>query len=303
MRPVPSNTGDLAGLDPAPIWLDECPPFHNTFRKRPEAIVRRKSIGASVARPPPNSLGPVSRGEVATEVWRVGDFDGMFEPYVLIEQVAEFAFFGGGEVPVDVVLSVEEVRNLQLGIRARCRRRGRWLGQDTRFVNVHAYCGWVVWSGRCGVGSSIIRWSGVGTGKGHVHIGTRNSGLWLGFGLGLSARVVEMRGVVARGGGRAVTIGSFCDGPFRGGGPGTTCNDGGCSKSFSRDAIRVHIRTRAIIVRNIHIYVVVIFFFLGDILCVSKSPFLVFTGLFGGRNRRWKNDRGRWHGQGWYGCR
>lgn len=143
----------------------------------------------------------------------------------------------------------------------------------------------------------------MGTGKGHVHIGTRNSGLWLGFGLGLSARVVEMRGVVARGGGRAVMIGSFCDGPFRGGGPGTTCNDGGCSKSFSRDAIRVHIQTGAIIVRNIHIYVVVVFFFLGDILCVSKSPFLVFTGLFGGRNRRWKNDRGRWHGQGWYGCR
>ena len=42
------------------------------------------------------------------EVWRVGDFDGMFEPYILIKQVVEFTFFGGGEVPIDVVLSIEE---------------------------------------------------------------------------------------------------------------------------------------------------------------------------------------------------
>ena len=219
MLPVPPNMGDLTRLDPAPIQLDECPPFHHTFRKRPKAIIRQKSIGASMGRPPPYSLGPVSCGEVATEVQRVGDFDSMFEPYILIKQVAEFTFFGGGEVPVDVVLSVEEVRNLQLGIWARCRQRGRWLGQGIRFVDVHAYCGWVVWSGGCGVGSSIVCWSGVSTGKGHVHIDTRNSGLWLGLrlGPGLSVRVVKMRGVVTHGGGRVVTIGGFCDGPFEAG--------------------------------------------------------------------------------------
>ena len=294
--------GDLTRLDPVPIQLDECPPFHHTFRKRPEAIVWQKSIGASTGRPPPYSLGPASCGEVATEVRRVGDFDGMFEPYILIEQVTEFTFFGGGEVPVDVVLSIEEVWNLQLGIWARCRQRGRWLGQGIRFVDVHAYCRWVVWSGRCGVGSSIVHWSGVSTGKGHVHIDTRNSGLWLRLRLGprLSVRVVEMRGVVTRGGGRVVTIGGFCNGPFRGRGPGTTCDDGGRLKSFSRDVVQVHIQTGALVIRDIHIYVI---FFLGDIFHVDKSLFLVFTGLFGGRNGHWKNGRGRWHGQGWCGYR
>lgn len=116
------------------------------------------------------------------------------------------------------------------------------------------------------------------TGKGHVHIDTGNSGLWLRLGLRLSVRVVEMRGVVTCGEGRVVMIGGFCDRPFRGGGPGTTCDDGGCSKLFSGDMVRVHIRTKALVVRDIHIYVI---FFLGDIFRVDKSPFLVFTGLHG----------------------
>ena len=106
--PVASNPRNFTLSDLAPVRLYKDPPLDNAVLEGFEAIVEWNFVGASSGGPPRNCARSASGRKVATA-------GGMskFKFNVTLEQIPESSIFDTREVCVDVILPLQEVRDLQ----------------------------------------------------------------------------------------------------------------------------------------------------------------------------------------------
>ena len=106
--PIIFDAGDLAELESAPTWLHGNPPLDDTISEIPETVVGWEPEWAGTGYPPLYALGSPSSGE-GTSPGHGGTRK--FVRNVVLEQCTELRILNFQEVPVDILLRREELRN------------------------------------------------------------------------------------------------------------------------------------------------------------------------------------------------